>query len=304
MTPALPVIPRRPTVRVVHPCGGFDDTRRAHLRKGVERLERAGCHVRWDASVSARSPYRGYLAGNDRQRRKELVDALTEPGVDVVWAARGGSGAARVARSVVDALVGHPPRLLVGFSDVTTYHAALNQRLGWPSVHGPVVTTLAYRDPARQAVADVDDVLAVLTGDRTHLAFPAQAGSPLQAPVYGGNLTVLASLAGVGLLPTVPRALWLIEDHAEPPYALDRCLTQLRAGSALDRAAGVWFGDLGFDRGARSTLRALSQDLRCPAFEGAPAGHRGHIDAIPLGVQAHFDPERGRLTWAAERAVG
>ncbi|MCB9522717.1 MAG: LD-carboxypeptidase [Myxococcales bacterium] len=303
MTPHLPVVPDRPTVRVVHPCGSFDDARRAHLRRGVERLERAGCRVRWDEAISARSAYRGYLAGTDRQRQKELLDAFTEPGVDLVWAARGGSGAARIARGLTEGLVGVPPRLLVGFSDVTTYHAALNQRLGWPTIHGPVLTTLAYRDADRQAVADVDEVLAVLTGARTHLTFEPQAGAELLAPLYGGNLTVLASLCGMGLLPTVPRALWLLEDHAEPPYALDRALTQLRLGSAVDRAAALWLGDLGLDRD-RALRRALAQDVLAPVYEGAPAGHRGQIAALPLGVSVRFTPERGLVSWTVERAVG
>lgn len=303
MNAALPVVPRRPTVRVVHPSGGFTPGRRKRLRAGVERLERAGCRVRWDDAISARTQYRGYLAGSDRQRRQELVAAFTEPGVDVVWAARGGSGASRIARAVTDALDATAPRLLVGFSDITTFHAGLNQRLGWPSVHGPVITSLANRDARQDAVADLDAVLAVLTGDQTALSFAPQAGPVRRAPIVGGNLTVLASLCGAGLLPTVPRALWLVEDTGEPPYAIDRALTQLRLASAMERAAGVWFGDLGLERD-RGLRRSLAADLPCPLFHGAPAGHRGHIAAIPLGVQVHFEPEAGRVSWHAERAVG
>ncbi len=301
MTDAFPVVPSRPTVRVVHPCGGFDDTQRARLRKGVEALERAGCRVRWDATAAQRPQSRGYLAGTDSQRRRELIEAFTEPGVDVVWAARGGSGAARIARDVTDALERHAPRLLVGFSDVTTLIAAFTQRLGWPSVHGPVVTTLANRHLSQGAVADLDQVLAVLTGHSDALSFSPQAGEPLRAPLVGGNLTVLASLCGMGLLPTLPRALWVLEDTHEAPYQLDRAYTQLRGASMLSRAAAVWFGDLSPAPLSR-TLRTLAADLKAPLYRDAPAGHQGRIAALPMGVTVDFDPARGQLRWRTDRA--
>ncbi len=252
----------------------------------------AGCTVRHD-EMRAQASWRGYLAGEDDARATELVDALTEPGVDVVWMARGGSGAARVAEQVVERLRDAPPRALVGYSDATTLLNGLATQLGWITFHGPVVTSLGRPDPS----CDLTAVLATLRGERTSLPFTPNGDAdgcragPQEGRLYGGNLTVLASLAGTALWPDAPSVVWVIEEVGEPPYRIDRCFWQLRACGALDGAAAVWLGDLGVSPEERAgCIDALRQDAGdVPVVEGAPAGHRGAIDLLPIGARVRLD---------------
>ncbi|MDQ2644139.1 MAG: LD-carboxypeptidase, partial [Myxococcota bacterium] len=76
----------------------------------------------------------GFLAGSDEVRLGALNDALLDPGVRAVIAARGGYGALRIAhRARWDALT-RDPKWLVGFSDVTSLHLEA-QRAGVCSLH-------------------------------------------------------------------------------------------------------------------------------------------------------------------------
>jgi len=265
------------------------------LEAGVRRLEEAGCQVRLDAA-RAGARWRGYLAGDDDDRAAEIVSALGDPEVDVVWLARGGSGAARVVETVIDALRRRPcgPKVLVGFSDATSLLNALALELGWIVFHGPVVTSLGREEPQ----CDLRAVLSTLRGERSEFSFPAQPGPEVSGVLLGGNLTVLASRAGAPQAAPSGEAIWFIEEVAEPPYRIDRCFWQLRESGRFEEAAAIWLGDLGVDPSDRAgcveALRADAGDV--PMLEGAPAGHRGFVDLLPIGARVRLCPTEGRLS--------
>lgn len=293
--PALPppAIPAHPVVRVVHPCGAIGEHVES-VAAGAARLEAAGCRVRWD-EARARACWRGYLAGDDDTRAAELVDALSEPEVDIVWFARGGSGGARIAARVEEAARRAPPRVVVGFSDATVF---LNRLAAERVVfHGPMVTSLVRPD----ITTDLDAILAVLRGERTSIAFsapPLCTAGPVEGRLVGGNLTVLAASAGTPVAPT-PGAgdIWLVEDVGEAPYRLDRAFWQLRAAGWLDAAAAVWLGDLALAAEPRAVAEVMfAADSPCPVITGAPAGHTGVVDVLPIGGSGRLDPEAGTFT--------
>jgi muramoyltetrapeptide carboxypeptidase len=249
--------------------------------------------VRWDRAGATRD-WRGYLAGRDEDRLRELRDAFTEPGVEIVWLARGGSGLGRILEPLVAALRGTPPRLLVGFSDATSLLGALATRLGWITFHGPMVASLARPD----ITCDLDAMLDVLRGERAEVEFPAGEGPAVAGRLLGGNLTVLASTAGTPSWPCSAETIWFFEDVNESRYRLDRSFAQMRAAGALDDARALWLGDFGLpaedEAGAREMFVEDARPL--PVLGGAPAGHRGTLAALPVGGRVVLDPARGRLT--------
>lgn len=287
-----PALGERPVVRVVHPSGSTAHKLDA-IEAGLTRLEAAGCAVRWD-TARAKACWRGYLAGDDDARADELAAALTEPGVDIVWFARGGSGGARCAARVSEAVREAPPRIVIGFSDATAYLGRLAER--WVVFHGPVITSLAH--PA--IAVDLDALFALLRGSSNTVPFAPRpedeatpsAGEAIAGRLMGGNLTVLAASVGTAAAPRpAPGDIWLLEDVGEPPYRLDRAFWQLRASGLLDEAAAIWLGDLALSGEDDATARAMiAADAPCPVYAGAPAGHTGVIGLLPLGGAGRLDP--------------
>lgn len=291
-----PAVGAHPVVRIVAPSGNLAPHEEA-LNAGILRLEAAGARVRFDRR-RVQADARGYLAGGDAERASEVLDAFVEPDVDVVWAARGGSGLARIAPWLVAGLARCAPRAFIGFSDLTTLLVVLESRLGWGCFHGPVVTTLGRGD---RHPFDLEHALALLRGETLEIPLTQAPSHPARGVLRGGNLTVLASLLGTANCPT--RApdrgptLWFLEDVAEAPYRLDRAWTQLQSGGVFRDTSAVWLGDLDLPAVERATVEAaLGADLApVRLLCGAPAGHRGPIALLPVGAVVTLGPDRASL---------
>lgn len=285
----------RPVIRVICPAATLGPHLSA-LEAGLARLERAGCEVRFD-QARVRDQWRGYFAGDPAVRASEVLDALAEPGVDIVWAARGGAGCLQIVDAVVAGAARLPPRALVGFSDLTVLLNALHDHLGWITFHGPVVTTLGRSELA----VDLDGVLATLRGERHVIEIPRGPSAPISGRLRGGNLSLLAAECGT---PTALQPgtddIWLIEDVSATHYQLDRCFSQLRRSGAFAGARALWIGDLDLPPNfAEVVCCGFAEDSGLPTVTGAPAGHRGRLEALPIGGQVELIPQEGRL-----RAVG
>ncbi len=272
-------------IRVVAPAGPFD---REPFERGLEVLRsRFGLVPRMREDVWDRS---GYLAGSDARRADEWNEAARDPEAVAMWCARGGYGAMRLLPRLETGRLLLAPKWVVGFSDITILHAALNQA-GLATLHGPHVTGLGRLPP--EALDHLEGLLFGRDGGRvgmgvvgTGVIRPGRASGPL----LGGSLTLLAHLCGTRWQPKLAGALLFIEDVGEKPYRLDRYLTQLRLSGALDHVVGVAVGQLTDcmdpDLQGAEVVRELVGALGVPAIEGIAAGHEPMNLAMPLGLVA------------------
>jgi muramoyltetrapeptide carboxypeptidase len=287
------------TVAVVAPAGPFE---RASFEAGLAVLA-ARYRVRFTEGIFTRARY---LAGDDGRRLDELAAALADEGVRAVFAARGGYGAMRLLSRLAPKLGGLRPRAVVGFSDITALHGAL-QAAGWVSIHGPVVTQLGGQPP------EVAERLFRLLESPAELApplpgFPMVAGVA-EGPLVGGNLSVLTRLLGTPYLPPLDGAVLLLEDVGERPYRLDRMWTHLALAGVFGRVRGLALGDFtdceeaAGDHGSAEVLAELAGETGLPCVGGLPIGHGPVNQPVPLGARVRLDAGAGRLEFL-EPAVG
>jgi muramoyltetrapeptide carboxypeptidase len=98
-------------------------------------------------------------------------------------------------------------------------------------------------------------------------------------------------------------AILVLEDEKEPPYRIDRMLTQLRRAGKLDGVKGIALGDFpechpdpGSGYTLADVLRDRLGDLGVPVAWRLPIGHTRQPNVtLPLGVRATLDATRGRL---------
>lgn len=277
------------TVQLVAPAGPFD---RASFDRGLEVLS-SRYRPRFDDGIFSRSRY---LAGDDDRRLAELTSAWRNDEVRALFAARGGYGVMRLlARLDVEAL---PHKPIVGFSDLTALHLAL-QAKGRISIHAPVVTQLGRSSPeVVQRLFDLlerDVVAPPLTATETFV------GGRAEGPLIGGNLSVLTRLIGTPYLPDLTGAILLLEDVTERPYRLDRMWTHLRLAGVFEKVRGIALGEFthceekGEAWGPLDVLRDLAREVNLPCASGFPIGHGEVNCAVPLGVRVRLDADARTL---------
>ncbi|MEO3775540.1 LD-carboxypeptidase [Micromonospora sp. B11E3] len=286
---------------LVSPSG---PTRPERVARGIELLTGWGLRPVLAPNAYAR---RGYLAGTDELRTADLNAAFGDPGVRGVICTRGGYGAQRVVDAVDMAAVRRDPKVVAGFSDITALQLALWRGARLASVHGPGAAWLDERTPPRSA----ESLHAALmtTEPVTVAAVPEEETSGVRVPgratgtLLGGNLCLIAASVGTPDMPDLTGAILLVEDVQEPPYKVDRMLTQLRRAGALHRVAGVAVGQFtdcadGWDTTVADVLAERLGDLGVPVLGGLPIGHGHGQLTVPLGTPATLDATTGTLTVA------
>jgi muramoyltetrapeptide carboxypeptidase len=284
-------------VRLIAPASPFD---RGLLKAGQRVMESLGLVPVVSRDEFARD---GFLAGSDRRRADNLTQALQQDDTKAVWCIRGGYGTARLLSMLDLPRLRQHPKLLVGFSDVTSLLLQLAGPGGFVTVHGPVVTQLP-----RLPVADLTWLKALLFGapvpsqlplGRTRTLVPGK----VEGRLVPCNLSILASLAGTPFVPDLRDAVLCIEDVHEEAYRLDRLFWQVVAAGLLAQCRGVVVGELvdckpaGTSRhSARRVLERAVAALGLPAISGAAFGHGRRNLALPVGVRASLDAGARTLT--------
>jgi muramoyltetrapeptide carboxypeptidase len=257
---------------------------------------------------------RGFLAGSDRQRAEDLMGMFLDPRVKAMVCARGGYGSARLLPLLDYRAIRQHPKIVVGYSDITSLHLALLKQANLVSFHGPMlssdfvkegcpeVTVQGFLRTLMQA-APAGSICQGYEGGTVSVLRPGRASGPL----LGGNICLICAALGTPYLPSFKNRVLFFEDLDEPPYRFDRMLTQLLNAGLLGQVAGIGIGinrnchDPKARKGGeyRQSLEDVLRDrlrpLGVPVVSGLPFGHVPWNATLPVGVRATLDGDRGDL---------
>ncbi|MER7741625.1 LD-carboxypeptidase [Streptomyces sp. NPDC096538] len=285
-------------VAVVAPSGPVPEER---LAAGFDVLRGWGLDPVAAPHVLDRHGELRYLAGTDADRAADLQNAWCDPAVDAVICARGGFGAQRMVDALDwEAMRAAGPKVLVGFSDITTLHEAFAVRLGLVTLHGPMAAGADFIKSARAqdhlgaTLLDPESVRTIRSNGTAMV--PGRA----RGVTLGGCLSLI--VGGIGTPHTRASArggLLCLEDVGEETYRLDRYLTQLLRAGYLDGVTGVLLGSWA-ECDPYDQVRALLADrlggLGVPVAEQFGFGHCDDALTLPFGVAAELDADAGTLT--------
>ncbi len=296
------------TVKIVAPAGV--EYRKLRLQLSIESMEALGLKVKVAENTLGRH---GYFPAEDEVRAQEINEAFADEEVKAVIALKGGWGAARTLPYLNYDMIAKNPKILLGYSDITSLLVAINKNTGLMTFHGPNAGS-AWGHFSTQNVKEI-----LFDGVSQHMENPQDKGEYLtvrdnrtqtivkgaaEGQLIGGNLTVLTAIQGTPYFPDIKGKILMLEDIGENIYRVDRMLTQLALGGHLNDCAGIVCGgwtdvdsDGGF--GDFSLMDILEQHFKRagkPAFTGAMFGHIDDKRTMPVGCNVRIDADRGTVT--------
>lgn len=275
------------TIGVAAPSSPFDND---EFINGVSVLESMGFHVHVPEEIWEK---KAYLAGADEKRAAVINRLFADPAIDAIVCARGGYGVLRILGQIDFDLIRKNPKPFIGFSDITALLSVFNQQCGFAPYHGPMVCSLGKSDD--NTIRAFETILTTDNGggigaENGRVIIPGKAEGLLK----GGNLATLCHLTGTDYQPEFKDSILMLEDVAEPPYKLDRMLTQMKYAGYFETIRAVVGGS--FERcgdvdDITEIFKHIFADFHIPVALDFPFGHGRTNMAFPLGVSAIFDTD-------------
>ena len=286
------------TVAIIAPAGPPDPVR---LARGVRVLESLGlrCRVMESCHAQDNPSTPPYLSAPDAIRASDIHTAFADPDIRAVFCARGGYGTQRLLPLLDFDLIKCNPKIFAGYSDITALHIAFNQRCNLVTFHAPMIAADFGDEGFGDSEADratlhsfQDALFAKDTQTRFHKQTCTTMPTPpiikatlLAHPIVGGNLSIVAASLGTPYEIDTRNRILFLEEINEPPYRIDRMLTQLQLAGKLDDAAGFLFGD--FTPLTTDELTTLLASIKIPPGKpitmGFPGGHTSPNITLRLG---------------------
>jgi muramoyltetrapeptide carboxypeptidase len=294
------------TVGLINPASPIDPK---DIEQVKQTLAGLGLKVKLGAHILDRY---GYLAGTDANRAADVNAMFADSSVQAILAMRGGWGCNRILPLLECDRYRASPKILMGYSDITSLLLAIYARSGIVTFHGAVGTSTWNSftvDYIRRILFNGEAVTLQnphpSSNDLTTTPVSVETITPGKArgKLVGGNLSVLAAMVGSAYLPSWKQTILFVEEIGEDPYRVDRMLTQLKLAGILNQISGFVFGqctncvpkDKEDSLSLTQVLKDQIQPLGVPAWYGSRIGHVKDKFTVPVGLNVEIDANQGTI---------
>ena len=293
-----PLLQSGAKIRVIAPSRWIERTVPAGIHKLADRL---GLQICFSEQCFQKHHQ---LAGDDRERAREFEQAMSDRSVDAVWFARGGYGAGRMMEYVdwsgLDArCIGHPKKVVIGYSDATPLLEAVS-RIGLAqAVHGSMPVDIENDTNSGAPGALLETLVSLPASAINQKAISGcqvlRSGTTKGA-LRGGNLTLLTKMLSGDQSMRFDGAILFIEDVEEYDYAIDRDLLCLRQTGALAKLAGIVVGQftktvvssVPFEQSVAEMVLHHARDFDYPILNGLQSGHGSPNEPLLFDQSVEF----------------
>ena len=270
-------------IAIVSPSGAIDS---AYIDGAMVRLKKWGFEP--IIFPHAKNIY-GRYAGTISERTVDLQQAINDPEIKAILCSRGGYGAVQIIENIDFTPLIDNPKWLIGFSDITIFHAALS-KLNIASIHGIMARNLTENNLESDSVRLLYNILI---GKFPSYSLPSHSlnkTGEATGKLIGGNLSVLYGLRGTKYDFVPENSILFIEDLCEKPYHIDRIMRNLKIGGMLEKLSGLIVGQFTEIEEDQSMLKTVYEmiadavsEYDYPVCFNFPAGHISENLPLTMG---------------------
>lgn len=277
------------------------------LDESIKNLEALGYKVKYNDAILDKY---GYLAGKDSVRVKEIHSMFLDKEIKAIMAVRGGYGCARFIPMLDYNLIRNNPKIIIGYSDITSLLYGIYEKTGLVCFHGPVGTSTFNE-------YSINNMLSVIANDQNEFEMTNLNEDDAQIKVInpgvaegelvGGNLSIVVSMIGTEFDIDSKNKIIFLEDIGEEPYRIDRMLTQMIQSGKFDECSGIALGvfrKCEIDENSPEFENSLTLqqvfsdrlgDLGIPVIYGLSFGHITNKFTLPFGINTKLDTYNRKL---------
>ena len=287
------------TVGIISPAGALFE--KTSLEEFKKILQGFGFIVREGKHLHKRI---GYFAGTDEERAEDVMTMFKDPDVKGIFCAKGGWGCARILPLLDYALIKKNPKVLIGFSDISSLLNAIAKEAMLVTFHGPVGNSGWNEFSSSSFINTVMDKkpMEYSFGENETICSEGLAKGNL----VGGNLSIICASIGTPYAPAFQgfqKRVLFLEETTEEPYRIDRMLTQLKQSGAFDALQAILFGQctkcIAEEPDKAFTIQEVFaqhfKGLKIPVVTGLPFGHTKDKLTMPVGGAVSIDTQNKKL---------
>jgi muramoyltetrapeptide carboxypeptidase len=239
------------------------------------------------------------FGGTDEERTNDLQQMLDDPKIKAIMCARGGYGAVRIIDKLNWSKFKLKPKWIIGFSDITIFHAHLNKNFGIASIHSKMCNSFpddwSKAEPVQ--IETIESIRDVLKGEKIkYSVVPNENNKPGKAEgiLVGGNLKTLESLAGSASDINTAGKILFVEDTGEYMYSIDRMFWNLKRSGKLSKLKGLIIGGFkvkvdpdteDFGKKLQEVVLEKVKGYSYPVCFDFPVGHQRNNFALKCGAR-------------------
>lgn len=295
------VLRKGDTIGLVAPAS---DASKEKVDKSIEYLESMGFKVKVSESCYSK---KGYLAGDDDLRARNINDMFKNKDIDGIICIRGGYGVHRILDKIDYDVIKQNPKVFMGYSDITALHIAINNNSELVTFHGPMTVSDMKEGLDKFSLEVMKEVL-MESKDITEIKNPkgekivGLIKGKAEGELIGGNLALIAGTIGTPYEVNTEDKILFIEDIGEYTFRIDRMLMQLKLAGKLDCVRGIILGDFNNcipededDQTLMEVFEDILVPLRVPIIYNLKSGHCTPNITLPLGSKVEIDGDNGRM---------
>lgn len=298
-----PKLKKDSTVAVISPSSNPDHF---GIHIGVDLLKKMGLKVKLGDTTRKLLSVRT-LAADDKARADDFNWAFEDDSIDGVLCATGGYGSMRILDMIDFDMIKDHPKVFMGFSDITAYHAALNQLCGMVTFHGPLVDIWPAKGEEfiKTQSEDLKTAIRVMMGQEELQVIKNPPKGMMMMTIgegkatgrlCGGNLTLVCGILGSKYELDTKDKILLLEEVGETYYHIEYHLTQLRLCKKIEDARAIIVGEISEMRKPDEPYPSVEEIVReriggvnRPAIWGLCSGHGMYNAPLPLNAKIAID---------------
>ncbi len=294
------------TIGVVAPSNVILEKDEEYIQKSIKLFEELGYKVKFGKYVRENSLGYGATA---KQKAEDINNMFKDEEVKAIICVKGGADSNSAFDYIDYELIKNNPKIICGFSDITSITNAIYAKTGLVTFNGPTFKSLTSweTDYAFKELIKRFQDKSLELGIEEDKYETIQEGIA-EGELVGGNLSLITRLvSGNYSLDFTDKILFIEELGLESdPNLVNHYLHHMKQNGVFDKIKGIWVGNYEHESGVeleKIMLDVLDGEYNFPIIKSNNFGHCDKKTVIPIGTKARIDTSKDKKIILLEECV-